>query len=105
MEPWGLLAAIDLRDCDRERVADADSIRRFVPSVIEAIGMRAHGPLALERFGEGELSAGRRFSPSRRAPSPSTRMRSGTAASSTSSPAGGSPDLAAAMPSSISAAR
>jgi S-adenosylmethionine decarboxylase len=36
-------------------VADADSIRRFVPSVIEAIGMRAHGPLALERFGEGEL--------------------------------------------------
>jgi S-adenosylmethionine/arginine decarboxylase-like enzyme len=55
MEPWGLLAAIDLHDCDRERVADADTIRRFVPTVIDAIGMRAHGPLALERFGDGGL--------------------------------------------------
>jgi S-adenosylmethionine/arginine decarboxylase-like enzyme len=26
-----------------------------VPLVIEAIGMRAHGPLRLERFGNGEL--------------------------------------------------
>ena len=31
------------------------SIRRFVPVVIDAIGMVAHGPLALERFGDGEL--------------------------------------------------
>ena len=28
---------------------------RFVPAVIDAIGMRAHGPLVLERFGDGEL--------------------------------------------------
>jgi S-adenosylmethionine decarboxylase len=55
MEPWGLLAAIDLNECDRERVADADSIRRFVPAVIDAIGMSAPGRLALERFGDGEL--------------------------------------------------
>src|SRR4051794_40327737 len=53
--PWGLLAAIDLHGCDRGSLADAESIRRFVPTVIEAIGMRAHGPLALERFGEGDL--------------------------------------------------
>ena len=26
-----------------------------MPTVIDAIGMRAHGPLALERFGDGEL--------------------------------------------------
>jgi hypothetical protein len=26
-----------------------------VPAVIEAIGMRAHGPLMIERFGEDEL--------------------------------------------------
>jgi S-adenosylmethionine/arginine decarboxylase-like enzyme len=53
--PWGMLAAIDLHGCERGRVEDPNSIRRFVPSVIEAIGMRAHGPLHLERFGDGEL--------------------------------------------------
>jgi S-adenosylmethionine/arginine decarboxylase-like enzyme len=53
--PWGMLAAIDLHGCDRSRLADPDSIRRFVPTVIDAIGMRAHGPLALDRFGDDEL--------------------------------------------------
>jgi S-adenosylmethionine/arginine decarboxylase-like enzyme len=51
----GMLAAIDLHDCDRARLPDPDRIRRFVPAVIDAIGMRAHGGLALERFGNGEL--------------------------------------------------
>jgi S-adenosylmethionine/arginine decarboxylase-like enzyme len=53
--PWGMLAAIDLHGCDRSRLEDADTLRRFVPSLIDAIGMRAHGPLALDRFGGGEL--------------------------------------------------
>jgi len=53
--PWGTLAAIDLHDCERRRLADADSIRAFVPNVIEAIGIRADGPLRLERFGSGSL--------------------------------------------------
>ena len=55
VKPWGMMAVIDLHDCDRERLADADTIRAFVPEVIEAIGMVAHGPTMLERFGEGEL--------------------------------------------------
>jgi S-adenosylmethionine/arginine decarboxylase-like enzyme len=50
-----MLAAIDLHGCERSRLADPDTIRRFVPSVIDAIGMRAHGPLALDRFGDDEL--------------------------------------------------
>jgi S-adenosylmethionine decarboxylase len=50
-----MLAAIDLHDCDRARLADPDRIRRFLPTVINAIGMPAHGGLALERFGDGEL--------------------------------------------------
>jgi S-adenosylmethionine/arginine decarboxylase-like enzyme len=53
--PWGMMAVIDLHDCDRTRLADPDAIRRFVPDVIEAIDMVPHGPLRLERFGEGEL--------------------------------------------------
>ena len=54
--PWGLLAAIDLHGCRRGRLEDPDTIRRFVPIVIDAIGMQAHGELALERFGSGQLS-------------------------------------------------
>ena len=50
-----MLAAIDLHGCDRARLADPDAIRRFVPTLIDAIGMRAHGALALDRFGDGEL--------------------------------------------------
>ncbi len=53
--PWGMLAAIDLHDGDRARLADPDTMRRFVPALIDAIGMRAHGPLRLDRFGDGEL--------------------------------------------------
>ena len=50
-----MMAVIDLHGCPRERLEDPATIRRFVPTVIEAIGMRAHGPLMIERFGEGEL--------------------------------------------------
>ena len=53
--PWGMLAAIDLHGCDRARLADPDAIRRFVPAVIDLIGMRAHGPLMIDRFGDGVL--------------------------------------------------
>ena len=38
-----------------EPAQDPGTLRRFVPSLINAIGMRAHGPLALDRFGDGEL--------------------------------------------------
>ena len=54
--PWGMLAAIDLHGCERSRLEDPGTLRRFVPSLINAIGMRAHGPLKrLDRFGDGEL--------------------------------------------------
>jgi S-adenosylmethionine decarboxylase len=52
--PWGMLAAIDLHGCEFAPLADPDTIRAFVPAVIDAIGMRAHGPLLLERFGDGD---------------------------------------------------
>jgi S-adenosylmethionine/arginine decarboxylase-like enzyme len=53
--PWGMLAAIDLHGCDEDRLADSDNIRRFVPALLSAIGMRAHGGLMMDRFGDGEL--------------------------------------------------
>ena len=53
--PWGLLAAIDLHRCQRGRLEDPDRIRAFVTALVGAIEMRAHGPVMLERFGDGEL--------------------------------------------------
>jgi S-adenosylmethionine/arginine decarboxylase-like enzyme len=53
--PWGMLVTIDLHGGDRERLADPATIRRFVPALIDAIGMRAHGPLMIDRFGNDEL--------------------------------------------------
>jgi S-adenosylmethionine/arginine decarboxylase-like enzyme len=53
--PWGTLAAIDLHGGDRTRLADPINIRRFVPTVIAAIGMRAHGPMMIDRFGNDQL--------------------------------------------------
>jgi S-adenosylmethionine/arginine decarboxylase-like enzyme len=54
-KPWGMLAAIDLHGCEFGPLADPDNIGAFVLAVIDAIGMRAHGPLLLERFGDGDL--------------------------------------------------
>ncbi len=53
--PWGMLAALDLHGCDRSRLEDPDRIRRFVPALVDAIGMVAHGPLMLDRFGDDDL--------------------------------------------------
>ena len=36
-----MLAAIDLHGCERGRLEDPGTLRRFVPSLINAIGMRA----------------------------------------------------------------
>ena len=46
--PWGMLAAIDLHGCERSRLEDPGTLRRFVPSLINAIGMHAHGALAAD---------------------------------------------------------
>jgi hypothetical protein len=53
--PWGVLAAIDLSDCDVAALADPDRIRGFVADLVPAIGMQRHGPTLVERFGTGEL--------------------------------------------------
>lgn len=39
LAPWGMMAVVDLHDCDPDRLADPDTIRRFVPDVIAAIEM------------------------------------------------------------------
>ena len=51
-----MLAAIDLaRLRPRARSPTASTSARFVADVVPAIGMVAHGPTLLERFGDGDL--------------------------------------------------
>ena len=50
-----MLAAIDLHGCDRARLADPDTIRRFVPAVIDGDRHAGARPLAIDRFGDAEL--------------------------------------------------
>ncbi len=81
--------------------------RRFVPAVIAAIGMRAHGPLMLDRFGDGELEGWSATAVHRDQLDHAARRRGPrAAASSTSSPAARSTRTSPrASPPSTSAAR
>jgi S-adenosylmethionine decarboxylase len=49
---WGKHVIIDISAGDRETVRSATHIRRFVETLVEAIGMKAYGPPVLEHFAE-----------------------------------------------------
>jgi S-adenosylmethionine decarboxylase len=53
--PWGKLAAIDLHGCERSKLVDSAVIVAFLAELVPAIGMEAHGPVHIDRFGDGEL--------------------------------------------------
>ena len=52
---WGLTASIDLSGCDHKLIQSPKAIRLFINDVIKRIGMKAHGPMHLKKFAEGEL--------------------------------------------------
>lgn len=52
---WGKSAAINLFDCNFEKVSNPEVIKNFFPEIIRVISMKAHGPVYIDRFGEGEL--------------------------------------------------
>ena len=51
---WGKSAIIDLYDCN-ERIKTPERIKEFIDKLCIKINMKKHGPLYLERFGEGKL--------------------------------------------------
>lgn len=55
---WGLLASIDLHDCDADLVRDADAIKRFVVELCERIDMKRFGECTVVDFGEDEKVSG-----------------------------------------------
>ena len=55
---WGIAAAIDIYDCDPEKIRSADAIRRFVVELCELIEMKRFGDTQVVHFGEDERVAG-----------------------------------------------
>src|SRR3989344_6679266 len=55
---WGLLASIDLHDCDGATIRDAEAIKRFVVELCERIEMKRFGECTVVDFGEDEKVAG-----------------------------------------------
>ena len=54
-DQWGKSAAIDLHDCEHDRVNNKEILANFVKEVIEVVHMQAHGPCHIDRFGAGNL--------------------------------------------------
>lgn len=52
---WGLLASIDLHECDPDLIKDPEAIRRFAIALCDFIDMQRHGDVLIERFGNGDL--------------------------------------------------
>ena len=55
IQAWGLLASIDLHECDAGLISSPEDIRRFVVELCNLIDMQRHGECLIERFGSGEL--------------------------------------------------
>ncbi|OGY34509.1 MAG: hypothetical protein A3D99_03375 [Candidatus Andersenbacteria bacterium RIFCSPHIGHO2_12_FULL_45_11] len=50
-EQWGKSAHIDLTGCEHDRLTSAPILEAFVKGLVEKIGMMAHGPCYIDRFG------------------------------------------------------
>lgn len=55
LKPWGKSIAIDLTDCEHSRLIDPELLKQFIGEIIPLIGMKAHGPCYVDRFGEGDI--------------------------------------------------
>ncbi|MDT8380212.1 MAG: S-adenosylmethionine decarboxylase [Desulfotignum sp.] len=57
-EPWGIASAIDIYECDPEKIRDADYIKSFVVRLCDLIEMKRFGETQVVHFGEDEKVAG-----------------------------------------------
>jgi len=53
---WGLCTAVDLQDCNPDRIRDAEAIKRYVVELCELIGMKRFGECQVVNFGEGRVA-------------------------------------------------
>ncbi|MDZ7667136.1 MAG: S-adenosylmethionine decarboxylase [Desulfotignum sp.] len=57
-QAWGIASAIDIYDCDPEKIRDADYIKSFVARLCDLIEMKRFGETQVVHFGEDEKVAG-----------------------------------------------
>ena len=55
---WGIASAIDIYDCNPQKIRSADLIRNFVVELCELIEMKRFGDTQVVHFGEDERVAG-----------------------------------------------
>jgi len=52
---WGLLAVINLYECDESSIRNEEKIREFIEKLCEKIGMHKYGEALIKRFGKDNL--------------------------------------------------
>jgi S-adenosylmethionine/arginine decarboxylase-like enzyme len=55
---WGIASAIDIYNCDPDKIRDDKTIRRFVVELCDVIEMKRFGETQVVHFGEDERVAG-----------------------------------------------
>ena len=55
---WGIASAIDIYNCDPDKIRDEKTIRRFVVELCDLIEMKRFGETQVVHFGEDERVAG-----------------------------------------------
>jgi S-adenosylmethionine/arginine decarboxylase-like enzyme len=55
---WGIASAVDIYDCDPEKIRCAETIRHFVVELCDLIEMKRFGDTRVVHFGEDERVAG-----------------------------------------------
>lgn len=57
-EVWGIASAIDIYECDPDKIRNADFIKQFVRELCDLIDMKRFGETQVVHFGEDEKVAG-----------------------------------------------
>lgn len=58
LDTWGIAAAIDIHDCNPNKIRDAEFIKQFVVRLCDLIEMKRFGETQVVNFGEDEKVAG-----------------------------------------------
>ncbi|MDP2830603.1 MAG: S-adenosylmethionine decarboxylase [bacterium] len=54
-QSWGLLATVNLYECDIQLIKNPREIKKFIVELCEVIKMKRHGEPLIQRFAEGPL--------------------------------------------------
>ncbi len=59
---WGMVASIDVHNCNPAYLRDPEKLKDFITGLVEAVDMVKHGPTHIERFGDESKHPGPGYS-------------------------------------------